>query len=493
MDQGRDRRGRARAPKTAAIIGACAALVLAGCASVVDGQAVSMLYNPARVGGLPVTEGPSGPRDNAPAPTGTVEHTDNGKIDKLALLSVNDIQDYWQQNYDGLNGTTFTPVEKLISYDSSDPSSPKVCGTRTYKEPNAFYSFKCKLIAWDRGVLLPTGQKYYGDISVTGVLAHEYGHALQDMSKLVDIRKTPTIVAEQQADCFAGVYMRWVAEGQSPRFTLSTTDGLNHLLAGLIQIRDDVLRPGEEEGIKEGHGTALDRVSAFQIGFDTGTPACAAIDLKEIEQRRGDLPMSLRVENTGRVESGEVPIDKDNLSTLMDVMNRIFAPKEPPTLSYDAGKCADAEPSPPASYCPATNTINIDLPALQEMGQSANEANKVMLQGDDTAFSVVMSRYALAVQRERGAGLTSAMAGLRTACLTGVGQRGMADPSGIAEGKGLILSAGDLDEAVSGILANGLVASDVNGNTVPAGFTRILAFRSGLLDGDKDRCFQRFP
>ena len=34
-------------------------------------------------------------------------------------------------------------------------------------------------------------------------------------------------------------------------------------------------------------------------------------------------------------------------------------------------------------------------------------------------------------------------------------------------------------------------ASDVTGATVPAGFTRIVAFRSGLL-GDEDLCNKRF-
>ena len=55
----------------------------------------------------------------------------------------------------------------------------------------------------------------------------------------------------------------------------------------------------------------------------------------------------------------------------------------------------------------------------------------------------------------------------------------------------LVLTAGDLDEAVAGLLTNGLVASNVNGETVPAGFTRIIAFRSGL-GADEDLCYARF-
>ena len=47
--------------------------------------------------------------------------------------------------------------------------------------------------------------------------------------------------------------------------------------------------------------------------------------------------------------------------------------------------------------------------------------------------------------------------------------------------------------SVAGLLSNGRVASDVDGVTVPAGFTRIVAFRSGLRDdGDGGICYRRF-
>ncbi|MCY0610679.1 hypothetical protein OVV29_34680, partial [Klebsiella pneumoniae] len=87
--------------------------------------------------------------------------------------------------------------------------------------------------------------EYFGDMSVNGVLAHEFGHALQVMANLVT-RKDPTIVREQQADCFAGVYLWWVAEGKSTRFTLSTADGLDHVLAGIITTRDPVMEADAE-------------------------------------------------------------------------------------------------------------------------------------------------------------------------------------------------------------------------------------------------------
>ncbi|OBF76254.1 peptidase [Mycobacterium sp. 852002-51613_SCH5001154] len=469
---------------------AAAAIVVAGCTSFVDGRALSMLNDPFRVGGLPATNGPSGIRSNAPAPTGTVVNTDNGEIDKLALLSVNDIEDYWKSVYSQSLKGDFVPVGKMVSYNSKQPSSPIVCHNDTYKLVNAFFTSRCNLIAWDRGVFMPVAQRYFGDMSVNGVLAHEFGHALQTMAKLVT-RRDPTIVREQQADCFAGVYLFWVADGKSPRFTLSTADGLDHVLAGIITTRDPVMDSDAEND--DEHGSALDRISAFQMGFIDGASACAAIDKKEIGQRRGDLPNALRVDNsTGNPETGEVPIDQDTLSTLMELLGKVFSPKNAPALSYQAADCPDAKASPPASYCPATNTIVIDLPKLAAMGKVADENEQTLPQGDDTALSAVMSRYALAVQHERGLAMQSPWTALRTACLTGVVHRKMAEPIELSSQKQLLLTAGDLDEAVAGLLTNHLVASDADGTSVPAGFTRIAAFRGGVT-GNMDACYSRYP
>src|ERR1700761_7827529 len=115
-----------------AIIWAVAVIVVAGCTTFVDGRALSTLNDPFLVGGLPATNGPSGTRATAPRPTGTVLNTDNGPIDTLALLSVNDIEDYWQSTYSESLKGKFTPVNKLVSYDSTDPRSPVVCHADTY-------------------------------------------------------------------------------------------------------------------------------------------------------------------------------------------------------------------------------------------------------------------------------------------------------------------------------------------------------------------------
>jgi predicted metalloprotease len=415
-----------------------------------------------------------------------VYNTDGGAADKLALLATNDVEQFWQQTYSKFLKGTFTPIRQLISYDSNDPRSLSICGSDTYHLVNAFYCNSDKVMAWDRGVLVPTAQRFFGDMSVPALIAHEYGHAVQRMAGLVN-GKTPTIVAEQQADCFSGVYLRWVAEGHSSRFTVSTGDGLNHVLAAVITIRDPFLTPQDTQLIDQGHGTAAERASAFGDGFIRDAAACAAIDMDELKDRRGDLPIP---------GTGEVAINKDTISTLMATLGKVFSPKQAPALSLAGANCPDAQANPPASYCPATNTVVADLPALQKMGAPASDSNyvrlqgKVRLQGGDTALSVVMSRYMLALERESGLALDTPTAAALTACLTGVAHRKMAEPVQLASGNSLLMTAGDIDEAVAGLLTNGLVASDVNGTTLPAGFTGMTAFAYGFL-GTEKLCYQR--
>ncbi|MEZ0367087.1 neutral zinc metallopeptidase [Mycobacterium sp. pUA109] len=471
------------------VLAAVAALLtLTSCARVLDGHPVSVFADPFRVGGLEAVDGPTGLRPDAAEPTRDVEHTDGGRVDTLAEQSVSDLEEFWGDNFSDSFAGRFRPVDQLVSWSALDVGG-RFCDTGTFKLVNAAY---CKLdntIGWDRGVLLPALREAYGDMAIPMVLAHEYGHAISKLAKLTK-KRTPILVAEQQADCFAGVYLRWVAQGDSPRFTLSTGDGLNAVLAAMLVLRDPVLHEEDIEGGGNEHGSAFERISAFQFGFTEGAASCAGIDVKEIDARRGALPVALQ-----RDQTGEWPVSEDSARTIIDAMATVFPLANPPQLSFDADaaeSCGNARPSPPASYCPDSNTIAVDLPKLTKMGVPREGDPGSMLSGDNTAYSVLESRYMLAVQADRGGlVLDNAKAALRTACLTGVGTTALSNGVSTGNGHSVALTAGDLDEAVSGLLTNGLAASDINGETVPAGFSRIDAFRTGVL-GDVDRCIARF-
>lgn len=464
--------------------------IMAACSTIVAGQPVSVFADPFKVAGMRAVDGPTGLRPGGTDNTREVSESDGGKIDGIAAASVSDIEQYWEGVFSDAFPGSFKPVAQVVSWDADDYDGV-FCDEDTYGLVNAAFCPPENMIGWDRGVLLPALRKANGDMAITMVLAHEYGHSVQRQAKL-NSKGTPILVAEQQADCLAGSYLRWVAEGSSPRFTLSTGDGLNNLLASMISFRDPLLSEDDiySGGSGDEHGSAFERISAFQFGFIDGPSACAAIDAKEIAQRRGDLPVALQ-----RDESGEWPVSEESVRAIVEAMNILFKPAQPPALSFTTADCADARTSSPVSFCPSTNTIAVDLPALEMLGTPQGEADDTLtiLSGDNSAYSVLMSRYVMSLQHQHGGlALDTAEAGLRTACLTGVATTKLANGVNTPDGNTVALTAGDLDEAVAGLLTNGLAASDVNGDTVPAGFSRIDAFRIGVL-GSEDRCFKRFP
>ena len=465
----------------------CSATLAVACSTTLPGTPVSVFADPFRVAGMPASDGPTGLRPDAQDPVREVVGTDGGQTDELARQAISDIEEFWRTAYGETFDGEFRPASEVVSWDANGFEGTGFCGGDTFGLVNAGFCHDDQSIGWDRGELLPSLQDAHGDMGVAMVLAHEYGHAVQEQAGLVD-DNTPTLVSEQQADCLAGSYMRWVAEGNSPRFTLSTGEGLNNVLATVIAFRDPLFSEDDPEAGTDEHGSAFERLSAFQFGFTDGTAACAAIDLREIGQRRGDLPVLLP-EN----ETGEWPVSETSVRAVIDAMNILFSPADPPALSFAPADCPDARLSPPVSYCPAANTIAVDLPDLAEMGAPPDlDDPSTLATGDNTAYSVLVSRYMQAIQQERGGvTLDDAEAALRTACLTGVATTKLSKKVVTPDGNTVALTAGDVDEAVSGILVNGLAASDVNGESVPSGFSRIDAFRVGVL-GDTERCFKRF-
>ncbi|MGW0248733.1 metallopeptidase [Nocardia goodfellowii] len=458
----------------------CAVALLAGCTRSVDGRAVSVYDDPFKVAGLPTTQGPSGPRQGVEDSTLKATNGDGGEIDQLALNAVDDIQAYWAAEYKKFFDGDFSPVDKLLSWSAKAPraQAPEFCKDTTFRLVNAAYCRLDNSIGWDRSVLLPTMVETFDKMSVVMVLAHEYGHAIQTMSKIVGT-KDPVIVKEQQADCFAGAFIRHVAEGKAKHFTINTSDGLNKVLAATVAIRDS--NPDDPESV---HGSAFERVTAVQIGFTDGPAACKRIDADEITSRRGNLPQT-----TGGL-STEYEIDKATLTELSKALAAILPLKKPPTYDYSTSKvdCRDGSPTPPVTYCPAKNVIATDVPALAKRGAVSKEEEDsplpVKVSGDYNGYVVFISRYALAVQQEKKQPLTGAKTGLRAACLAGVVTGKLADPARSGQQGDIALAAGDLDEAVSGLLTDGLAASDARGQTVPSGFSRVDAFRAGVLYGE---------
>lgn len=246
-------------------------------------------------------QAPAAPKIDLPVSGG-----DGGTIDKLAADAVADVHAFWQETFPATFNGEFAPVKRLVSYDSTG-ASKEFCGTKTAGVPNAFYCPSDDSIAWDRGELLPMLSESFGEASVVAVLAHEIGHAVQ--LRLGERQGTPTIVREQQADCYTGAYFRWTTDGKSKSFKLDAGEGLNPILSTLFFIRDTV---GSEFDAKGAHGSAFDRVTAFQFGFSEGPARCARIDIAEISQRSTQQKFSPRDLDTG-LGKGNIRVDDPQL------------------------------------------------------------------------------------------------------------------------------------------------------------------------------------
>jgi hypothetical protein len=126
----------------------------------------------------------------------------------------------------------------------------------------------------------------------------------------------------------------------------------------------------------------------------------------------------------------------------------------------------------------------MDVAKLKVIGTPTKKGGGI---GDFAAFGEVASRYVLSVQKAANLPLDDDNTGLRTACLVGYWGAAMK-----TETDKLLLSAGDLDEAVAELLTpNSLIAADVNGKPAPSGFARVEAFRIGFLQGAAT-CTQKF-
>ncbi|MEU0534657.1 neutral zinc metallopeptidase [Amycolatopsis tolypomycina] len=455
---------------------AVAAVAVSGCNSKGGGAS----GDPAKdtgagsVSGLPVTHFESGLKPDAPKPDLNVRNADGGEDDKLATAAIADVQTYWAEMLPANFGEQFEPVKSLLSYDAQTDTEETGCGS-VKKLVNAFYCPVDDSVAWDRGVLLPMLRQRFGPMSVVVVLAHEFGHAVQYRlgDKAGIAKNTPTVVKEQQADCFAGGYFRWVAEDKSKYYRVSTSEGLNQVMASMFLIRDQAGTSAADRGA---HGTAFDRTYAFQAGFEKGPKECAGMNPENVKARLTERPF-----DKGDKGKGDAKFNAQTVSLLKKSLDEAFkgAGVAAPEIT-DSGSC---QTTPPASYCPDDNTVSIDMAKLAQLAQPIDREAEMKGEdpggmGDFAAFSEVAARYALGIQKGVGASIDNANAGLRTACLVGAWAAFTNRPGDLR------LSAGDLDEAIADLLQpESLVSADVNGKRPDSGFDRVEALRKGYLEG----------
>ena len=128
--------------------------------------------------------------------------------DDFLLATITDLDVWWSEMYPLVYGEAWQPLvgDVYAAYPQRPDDLPGCGEPRTrYRDVQEFVAFYCGLgdfIVYDDGQdgLLSELADNFGAGTIGIVLAHEYGHAIQSRSGVLD-RNLPTVTTEQQADC----------------------------------------------------------------------------------------------------------------------------------------------------------------------------------------------------------------------------------------------------------------------------------------------------
>jgi hypothetical protein len=344
------------------------------------------------------------------------------------------------------------------------------CGAQPVEvEGNAFY---CQAegtphsdsITYDREFLAELAADY-GTFIPALVMAHEFGHAVQ-----ARVGSPPTSIAvETQADCLAGTWTRWVAEGKAQHTRIRAAD-LDALLRGYLLLRDPV---GTSTATGSAHGSYFDRVSAFQEGFDSGATACRDDFGPGRTFTQGQFTSDADFRNQGNAPFEDLPALID--ASFPEFWNRAFTqvfqkPFVPPVIEAFRGtapSCAPADRD--LVYCPDQRLVGYDETDL---------AGPVYQLGDFAVITAVSIPYALAARDELGLSVEGDAAVRSAVCLTGWYSAQIYNRTVTTA----LISPGDLDESVQFLLTYGH-DDRVLGTTDLTGFQLVDLFRGGFVEG----------
>jgi uncharacterized protein len=172
------------------------------------------------------------------------------------------LDEYWSQALPASFGVRYESPSRYVYYRPEEGGGPR-CGAERAPAKNAFYCPAGDFIAWDEsGLLIP----YYvgaGDFAAAFVLAHEFGHAMQARLPQDAPRG---VLAELQADCFAGAWAAHVAEQG-----LLEPGDLDEATLAVFTARDV---PGTDFTDPRAHGSGFERTRAFADGYESGPRRC---------------------------------------------------------------------------------------------------------------------------------------------------------------------------------------------------------------------------
>jgi predicted metalloprotease len=203
-------------------------------------------------------------------------------------LYTNSIEEYWQAALPRSGGPAYQRAE--ITYFSNSVNTG--CGVAD-SGVGPFYCPEDDTVYLDTAFWNELASRFgaSGSFAQPYVLAHEYGHHIQDLDGTeakvhAQMQRDPgsqnalSVRLELQADCYAGVWAAHAPETRDangqPIFTSVTSNDINQAIEAAGAVGDDAIQKKMGGGVDESaftHGSSADRQKWFETGFNSGQKA----------------------------------------------------------------------------------------------------------------------------------------------------------------------------------------------------------------------------
>jgi predicted metalloprotease len=235
--------------------------------------------DPGALGGGGITDpgAVTGPGSTAIAQDCKTGQDANERDDCRILGYVNSIQAYWKNEFSA-SGQQYSPVDTVLFSGATSSG----CGTAS-AATGPFYCPPDQLVYLDIDFFKELRTRFGaqgGSLAQGYVLAHEYGHHVQDLLGVLGQGSSEqgaqgrSVRTELQADCFAGV---WANHAASTGYLEPITDQqIADALDAAAAVGDDRIQQGSTGEVDPDswtHGSSAQRQQWFSTGYRSGDPS----------------------------------------------------------------------------------------------------------------------------------------------------------------------------------------------------------------------------